>query len=179
VRTLVRAMSDLELHPHDLLRRINLRVAEDLEAGRFITVFLGFLSPNGLLEYASAGHGPQFWYAVESGELVELQSTGAPLGCDTEWLCDDPLPPIQIPDDGTLAVFSDGIFEAIDPAGELFGIDRLKEILHNERGQPGKVIIQHVIEAMLKWQKKAQPTDDQTVVIARRMPIAAAPGIGV
>jgi CHASE2 domain-containing sensor protein len=168
VRTLVRAMSEMELHPHDLLRRINLRVAEDLEVGRFITVFLGFLSPDGLLEYASAGHGPQFFYTTECCDLIELPSTGAPLGCDTQWLCDDPLPPIQIPDNGTLAVFSDGIFEAIDPGGDLFGIDRLKEILHTQRAQPVNVIIQQVIDAMLKWQKKQQPADDQTVVIARR-----------
>jgi serine phosphatase RsbU (regulator of sigma subunit)/CHASE2 domain-containing sensor protein len=169
VRTLVRAMSDLELHPHDLLRRINIRVAEDLEAGRFITVFLGFMSPDGLLEYASAGHGPQFWYDCDGFDLQLLDSTGAPLGCDTEWLCDDPLPPIQIAPGGTLAVFSDGIFEAVDPKGALFGIDRLKDILHTHRGQPGKTIIDLVIKAMLDWQKTPQPVDDQTVVIARRV----------
>ena len=172
VRTLVRAMSEMELHPHDLLKRINLRVAEDLEAGRFITVFLGFLSSDGLLEYSSAGHGPQFWYACEGCDLQLLDSTGAPLGCDTEWLCDEPLAPIQIDAGGTLAIFSDGIFESMDPDGEQYGIDRLKDLLHTHRGRSGKVIIQKVVDAMSDWQQGSAPADDQTVVIARRVPAA-------
>jgi serine phosphatase RsbU (regulator of sigma subunit) len=172
VRTLLRALSELDSHPADLLKRVNTRVAEDLEAGRFITVFLGFLGPDGLLEYASAGHGPQFVYDCNGGELIELNSTGAPLGFDSEWLCDEPGPPTQIADGGTLAVFSDGIFEAMNPKQELFGIDRLKEILNAKRGHRGDEIIQTIKAAILQWQQKPVPGDDQTIVIARRLVLA-------
>jgi CHASE2 domain-containing sensor protein len=169
VRTLVRALSEVELHPHDLLKRVNARVGEDLEPGRFITAFLGYISPDGLLEYASAAHGPQFWYTENDPELHLLDSTGAPLGVDTEWLCDDPLPPIQIPEGGSLIIFSDGIFEALDPKGALFGLDRLTDLIGKYRTQQGKSLIKELIAQVQSWQQTQIPADDQTIVIARRI----------
>jgi hypothetical protein len=169
VRTLVRALSEVELHPHELLKRVNARVGEDLEPGRFVTAFLGYLSPEGLLEYASAAHGPQFWYTDNDPELHLLDSTGAPLGADVEWLADDPLPPIQIPEGGSLIIFSDGIFEALDPKGALFGLDRLTDLLGKYRGQSGKKIIEQLIVQVQTWQQTHVPADDQTIVVARRV----------
>jgi CHASE2 domain-containing sensor protein len=170
VRTLVRALSEVELHPHELLKRVNSRVGEDLEPGRFVTAFLGFISPEGMLEYASAAHGPQFWFTENDPELHLLDSTGAPLGADTEWLADDPLPPIQIPATGSLIIFSDGIFEALNPKGELFGLDRLTDLLRHSLGKPGKAIIHEIIAQVQTWQETKVPADDQTIVIARRVP---------
>src|SRR5213078_4377221 len=44
VRTLVRALSEIEKHPNGLLARVNARLAQDLEPARFVTCFLGFLN---------------------------------------------------------------------------------------------------------------------------------------
>ena len=64
VRTLVRSLSDAagfsggRADPSRLLTLVNNRLFEDLPAGRFVTCFLGFISPDGTLAWCSGGHGP-------------------------------------------------------------------------------------------------------------------------
>ena len=60
VRTLVRALCDFQCDPHHLLKLVNSRLNADLEGGKFVTAFLGFLSIEGELQWSSAGHGPVF-----------------------------------------------------------------------------------------------------------------------
>ena len=77
-RTLVRALCDSisDCTPHQILTRINARLSEDLEPTRFITAFLAFLSPDGTLQWQSAGHGPIFFRASASSEVQCLEAPG-------------------------------------------------------------------------------------------------------
>ncbi len=169
VRTLVRALSESEAHPQGLLKRVNSRLADDLESSRFVTAFLGFLRPDGQLEWASAGHGPMYWCCDSKGDMQTLESTGLPLGVQSDWLdLDDPTP-LQLDPHGMIVVFSDGIFEAPGPTGEMFGVDRVREILSKSCGSKCADIIATLRTAVQKWQGKTEPIDDQTVVIARRL----------
>jgi CHASE2 domain-containing sensor protein len=169
VRTLVRTLSDFESHPHGLLARVNSRVSEDLEGNRFVTAFLAFLDHEGKIQWASAGHGPMYWCPTRDGNMQTLVSTGLPLGIQSDWLADEPGPPLQLEKGGILSVFSDGMFEAPAPDGEQFGVDRVKEILSKNCGQPCAQIIEQLRNAVQKWQQKIEPVDDQTVVIVRRL----------
>jgi sigma-B regulation protein RsbU (phosphoserine phosphatase) len=176
VRTLVHMLSEYEPHPHDLLRRVNTRLARDLETGRFVTAFLAFLSSDGEFEWASAGHGPMYWCPTGDGELLELDSSGLPLGVQEDWLADDPSPPLKMELTGRLIVFSDGIFEAHapDPKDGLFGTDAIKDILHNACHASSTEIIHAIRDAVQKFQQKKEPVDDQTIVVVRRVPPEAA-----
>jgi len=60
VRTLVRTLSHYETHPQNLFDQVNKRLALDLPPGRWVTAFLGFMSADGELHWASAGHGPMY-----------------------------------------------------------------------------------------------------------------------
>src|SRR4051794_14389294 len=84
-RTLVRALSEIEADPHELLARVNARLADDLEAGQFVTAFLGFLSPGGELRWSSAGHGPLFLRRRTGEPLETLEAPVQPLGVLSEW----------------------------------------------------------------------------------------------
>jgi sigma-B regulation protein RsbU (phosphoserine phosphatase) len=173
VRTLVHMMSEYEHSPHELLKRVNTRLALDLETGRFVTAFLAFLRSDGEFEWASAGHGPMYWCPTGEGELLELDSSGLPLGVQEDWLADDPPPPSKMEPTGRLIVFSDGIFEAHapDPRQGLFGTDAIKDILHNACHASSSEIIHLIREAVQKFQGKKEPVDDQTIVVVRRVPI--------
>jgi hypothetical protein len=168
VRTLVRTLSEFETNPFDLLSRVNKRLADDLEANRFVTAFLGFLHPDGKLEWASAGHGPMFWCSDGVCEILDLDSTSMPLGIMADWTGDTAPPSLQLHPDGMLVVFSDGIFEAPAPDGDMFGVERIKERLLNSRNLPCVQIIAGLRTAVQQWQAKIEPIDDQTVVIVRR-----------
>jgi CHASE2 domain-containing sensor protein len=168
VRTLVRTLSDFETNPFELLARVNKRLCGDLEANRFVTAFLGFLHPDGSLEWASAGHGPMFWCADGGCEMLDLDSTSMPLGIQTDWVGDAAPPALKLDPKGMLVVFSDGIFEAPAPDGDMFGVERIKEGLIKARNLPCLQIIAAIRTAVQLWQAKIEPIDDQTIVIVRR-----------
>jgi sigma-B regulation protein RsbU (phosphoserine phosphatase) len=164
-------LSEYEPHPHELLRRVNTRLSLDLETGRFVTAFLAFLRSDGEFEWASAGHGPMYWCPTGEGELLELDSSGLPLGVQEDWLADDPSPPLKMELTGRLIVFSDGIFEAHapNPKDGLFGTDPIKKILHDGCHASSSEIIGAIRDAVQKFQGKKEPVDDQTIVVVRRV----------
>jgi CHASE2 domain-containing sensor protein len=169
VRTLCRSLCEFESHPQGLLDRVNRRLADDLEPNRFVTAFLGFLSPDGTLDWASAGHGPMYWSPGPGAEMLPLDSTGLPLGIQPDCFFETPIPGLMLAPGGSLVVFSDGIFEAHAPDRRMFGVERVKEILDKTAGQPLAAIIATLRSAVQKWQAKLEPDDDQTIVIVRRI----------
>jgi sigma-B regulation protein RsbU (phosphoserine phosphatase) len=72
-----------------------------------------------------------------------------------------------------LIVFSDGIFEAPAPDGDMFGVERVTEIVNRLREAPAADIVAAVREAVTKWQGKDVPHDDQTTVVVRRLEVTA------
>ncbi len=139
-RTLVRALSEVDCDPTWLLKRINARLASDLEAGRFVTVFLGCVSPQGSLKWCSAGHGPIF-LRKSAGEPFEmLDPTAPPIGIMPELEC-DVVPDVQFGSGGTLVVMSDGVFEARNPEGELFEVQRVLDLLNADPSSPADQIL--------------------------------------
>ncbi len=169
VRTLVHMLSEYEKHPHTLLQRVNARLALDLEAGRFVTAFLAFVSSDGQVDWASAGHGPMFWAPTGDGEIQELSSSGLPLGVQEDWFADEPSPPLQLEPTGRLIVVSDGIFEAHSPTRKLWGTDPIKDILHKSPLATSREIIDTIRKEVAAWQQKLEPVDDQTIVVVRRI----------
>jgi phosphoserine phosphatase RsbU/P len=166
-RTLVRTLSETDPDPGSLLMRVNARLADDMVPGRFVTAFLGFLAPDtGRLDWFSAGHSPVLVRPRCDDPIADLLPTAPPLGILPD-LSPDPASPIQLAPGGWLAVISDGLSEAFDPAGELFGIERLIETLQQTDCHP-ETTLALLRAAMLKWQGKEEPIDDQTAVVVRR-----------
>jgi sigma-B regulation protein RsbU (phosphoserine phosphatase) len=174
-RTLVRTLSDTELDPLKLLVRINGRLSEDMVAGRFVTVFLGFLAPDGWLEWSSCGHGP-ILLRPAPGEPVQSLEPGLPPIGILDDMMEEASPPVRLEPGGTLVVTSDGITESFAPDGQLFGETRLVETLdacEAERGtacRESRDVVTAIHRAAIAWQGgKDEPKDDQTVVVVRRV----------
>jgi serine phosphatase RsbU (regulator of sigma subunit) len=77
---------------------------------------------------------------------------------------------VQLEPGGWLIVLSDGIFEAMtaDESHELYGVDRLTDLLDRCRNDSPSDTLACIRDAMVKWQGREEPADDQTVVIIRR-----------
>jgi serine phosphatase RsbU (regulator of sigma subunit) len=169
-RTLVRALCDAHqavCTPHEILSRINTRLAEDLEDSRFITAFLAFLSPDGTLQWQSAGHGPIFFRAAAGQPVQSLEAPVPPLNA-MPTLLDDAPAPMHIGPGGALVVMSDGIFESFSPAAEQFGVERVIALLDQSNSHPARHCIESLHTAVDAWQQKDEPNDDQTIVIVKR-----------
>jgi serine phosphatase RsbU (regulator of sigma subunit) len=163
-RTLVRALSEIENDPLMIMTRINTRLAGDLECGRFVTAFVGFLASDGRLDWCSAGHGPIILRQSREDAIELLDPSVPPLGV-LEELPEDRTQPIHLATGGILGVVSDGIFEARNPGGEMFGIQRICQTLDQSAESSPRDAIARVYESVKSWQEKDEPLDDQTIVL--------------
>jgi sigma-B regulation protein RsbU (phosphoserine phosphatase) len=166
-RTLIRALCEMRPNARDLLACANARLAEDLDAGSFVTAFAGFLSPDGVLEWCSAGHGPILLRTDAHSSFEALDATAPPLGVLPDFMADH-IPPRSFGPGGVICISSDGIPEAFSPSGEQFGVERLIEILSAEENKSPQEMIASVQAAVLRWQEMDEPKDDQTLVIAMK-----------
>jgi len=166
-RTLVRALSDTTPDPHAVLARINARLATDLENGRFVTAFLGYLTPEGALTWSSAGHAPIFIRTASDQPMQGMDAPVPPLGVLDSWDEDQPQQ-TQIDRTGSLIVLSDGLFEAANPSGEMYGLSRIHELLETARHLSPQEVMSMLSGAVLAWQEKDEPADDQTAVVVAR-----------
>jgi len=169
-RTLVRTLCDGSpplCTPHDVLKRVNRRLSEDLHSGQFVTAFLGFLREDGSMEWQSAGHEPILYRRSAEDPIQELPATIAPINTAFE-LREKTPEPLHIYPGGMLAELSDGIFESFNSARQLFGIERAIASVENTRDQPAAMIVEKLLAVVVDWQKQDQPRDDQTIVLVNR-----------
>jgi phosphoserine phosphatase RsbU/P len=166
-RTLIRALAEINCDPLWLLSRVNARLACDLEPGMFVTAFMGCVGADGELKWSSAGHGPFFLRPSRNESVRVMEPLGPPIGVLPELNCDQ-APDLPLGPGGSLIVMSDGVFEARSARGELFDLDRVIALLDETRHASPQQQLAAVRDAMLKWQGKEEPVDDQTVVIIQR-----------
>ncbi len=167
VRSLVRTLACPEQSPADVLNRVNGRLSEDLSPQRFVTAVLAYLSPDGTVEMASAGHGPILFSPNADAPLQELKASGYPLVVDPQDSV-ELMPPLHLSPGGQLILLSDGIFEAPSHTGEQLGMTRLHAALRSQSNQPANAQIQHLQQVVRTWSGGGDLKDDQTIVIARR-----------
>ncbi len=165
-RTLIRALCDREASPAALLACANARLNEDLDAGNFVTAFVGFLSSSGRLDWCSAGHGPVLLRLRDGEPLQSLDAGAPPLGV-LPVFDPDPAEPAQLGTGGLLCVCSDGITESFAPNDEQFSVERFVQLIEAHLKTPLHELIAILQADLLSWQQIDEPKDDQTLVIAR------------
>jgi len=114
----------------------------------------------------SAAHGPVFWYRHHEGVIEELPTTGPPLGTleDTEFR---PLGPIRMESGDVILIGTDGIWEARNPGGEMFGTRRLRQVLATWAHKPAATIHAAVIDKVHSFCATSKPEDDMTLMVIK------------
>jgi len=145
----------------DIFKRLNDFVCNTVEMEKFITAFAGiFNSKTKEFEYINAGHLPPFIF--RNGEFIDLDATGIPIGMFEGQKY--AIRKIQLLPDDLLVLFTDGIVEATKKR-EMFGIERLKEIVLKNYNNSPDVIIGKILESFHKFLDTLQ--DDITLLIAK------------
>ena len=119
--------------PYDIAQKINKDLLETTTEEQFVSIFIGIADLNRMeLKYVRAGHPEQF--LKTQGRIIELGGDGFLMGITDNLLIQEKT--ISITSDDTLYLFTDGITEAQNNDGEMFGIERLKSILskHDDLG---------------------------------------------
>lgn len=165
LRGLIQSLPD----PSDVLFRVNNLLAQDMEAGRFMTLLLGILDPKDrTFVYTSAGHDAPMLLRAATGQSVELESTGFPLGI----IEDGDFPKAQAfrLEPGDLLLFTtDGVWEAMDNEHNSFGRERTSACLARNRGLPALEIIERIYGEQLEFIRGAPQHDDITMVLVKAL----------
>lgn len=167
LQTVFHTMAPETDSPVDVLKRINRLYVHNINFTTFVTLFFARLDPHTrLLRYASAGHNPPLLYRPSTRQGTWLKPTGPAIGLVDEfgYLCQD----IQLGQGDVLLLYTDGIVEAVNPAGtEQFGYDRLLELLRLQEGLPANELMQKIRQSLNEFTQGALPADDLTLVVCR------------
>jgi serine phosphatase RsbU (regulator of sigma subunit) len=115
------------------------------------------------LRYANCGHLPALLLRHD-GTLERLHSTGTVLGLFEDW--DSPAAECQLYPGDTLALYTDGVTEAVNAAGEEFGEQRLTEALQQRGELSAYGLLASVVEEIQKFSPHEQH-DDITLIVAK------------
>jgi serine phosphatase RsbU (regulator of sigma subunit) len=144
--------------PSLVLARVNKGLCRRSVAARFVTAFYGHIGHDGILRYCNAGHNPPF--LISSTGVHRLETGGSVLGLFDFANFDTGEIPFKAGD--LLAIFSDGVTEAENAAGEEFGDDRLEQCLATVRNSPATHAIQ---KAVRDFCGTVAARDDVTVMV--------------
>jgi serine phosphatase RsbU (regulator of sigma subunit) len=156
--------------PGAVLGRANDRLYPDIPAHMFVTCLYAVLDPaTGRLRYANAGHNPPYVAAADG--VTELRVTGMPLGAMPDMTYEENEAYIA-PGDSVL-LHSDGLVEAHDQSGKMFGFPRLRRVVENSSG--GEHIIDRCLTQLREFAgSEWEQEDDITLVALERMPSRSA-----
>ncbi len=148
------------------MTRLNKSTCVNCPGNRFITFFFCVLdASSGDLSFASAGHNPPLLMRA-SGAAEWLEGGGPPLGILAKMSYGESKAHLDAGD--ILAIYSDGVTEAINSADEEFGEDRLVEVLHRTRDQPAEAIVLAIRNAVTQFAAGRAQSDDITLVVVKR-----------
>ncbi len=153
--------------PGDVLAEVNDGLTRDLEGQRlpyFVTLVLAVYDPSDRsLVIAGGGHNPAL--IVEEEGVRQLPSRGAALGVRSG---------LQFPEDtvslrpgATMALYTDGLTEARDPSGDMYGLERLERALGRWRDGSVRDTLEDVWAGIVAFRDTGPPTDDATLLLVR------------
>jgi sigma-B regulation protein RsbU (phosphoserine phosphatase) len=175
MRTLAPLMEKDGLEPAELVARLNVQVSRHSPRSRFITLFYGVYDARaGELTYVNAGHPPPLLLRA-SGGIHRLDQGGMALGMFEHSTYATGHARLQL--DELLAVYSDGLTEAENPAGRPFDETGLESALREHRHDSVSAIGEAMVDAVEKHTGDAHMADDLTVLLLRRCPAPLAVGV--
>jgi serine phosphatase RsbU (regulator of sigma subunit) len=166
-RTLVRAVVKNTSSPAETMRRVNALILPDNKESMFVTAVYGVLSlKTGEFTYSNAGHCPPIWAAGKRRKLTILTKTGAALGVFDELQMEEQT--IKLGPNDFLLFYTDGLTEAFSPEGDLYGDDRLQELLRGLEAVSAKDILQEIEGSVNQFAGSLEAADDLTMVLCKR-----------
>ncbi len=165
-RTLVHAAAKETSSPAEALRRVNELLVPDTKQGMFVTAVYGVLDLNtGNFTYANAGHNPPLW--ARRGSIEKLTRTGVALGASEDAHMTERAISLAVGD--SLLLYTDGLTEAFNIEGDMFGEERLLRALGWQESASADDMLRAVETALDDFIGNAPPSDDLTMVAVRRI----------
>jgi sigma-B regulation protein RsbU (phosphoserine phosphatase) len=164
-RTLVRAAAIQTNSPAEALRQVNDLLYPDCEQGMFVTAVYGALDiQTGLFTYANAGHNPPVW--IHTGQIEQLRRTGIALGAVEYSQMTERS--INLTAGDLLMFYTDGVTEAFSAGGEIFGEERLLDLLTGLDLEKAEEILDKIDAEVNLFIGDFPVSDDITLIALKR-----------
>ena len=154
------------LHLEMLASELNNQLCRGTANADFMTMFYGVLNPEKrTLSWISAGHAPIFFYHT-GGQVKELYSSGIPLGIieDTPY---EIAADIEFTSGDILLIGTDGIWETRNVEGEMFGAERVSDLLIRHADASSDHIAKQLITAVNVFRGEFSQDDDITLMVIK------------
>lgn len=141
---------------------------EHSDSNMFITLFYGVLDPQtGRMSYINAGHTPPLILGADGATIRELEGTTLPIGIVPSQEFE--VKHLVLKAGETFVGFSDGITEALNPNGEVFGDARLLKVLRHHSGASAPTLLTAITQSVAAHAAGAAQADDMTLLVVQRM----------
>jgi serine phosphatase RsbU (regulator of sigma subunit) len=152
--------------PQDALKRVNQLLCDKSLPFQFVTLFLFLLRPGGEGQFISAGHNPAYLFRSATGKVEELAPEAFALGM-FESACFQSRK-FHLDGGDLLIVYSDGLTDAENPQEEMFGEERLLEIIQREAPAGSRAVEQTILKGIADFTQSMPQTDDITLVVVEK-----------
>jgi sigma-B regulation protein RsbU (phosphoserine phosphatase) len=148
------------------LNRVNRLLCEKSLPYQFVTLFLFLLSPHGVGQFISAGHNTAYLFRSATGKIEELASDAYILGMFD--FASYRSRTLHLYKGDILVVYSDGLTDAQNQQEEMFGEERLLQIIRQEAPSGSHAIERKFLKAIEEFTRGMPQTDDITFVIVEK-----------
>lgn len=148
--------------------RANMHLSRDTgETGRFVTFFYMVIDPvEQTMTWVNGGHQPPILYNPAENSFTELKGIDIPMGVEETWEYHETTMPLPKPGE-ILLIGTDGAWEVRNPEGEMFGYERIKQLVRANRDENSETIIQIVCDTTLTFAQSDNRDDDLTLVVIK------------
>jgi sigma-B regulation protein RsbU (phosphoserine phosphatase) len=159
-----RSLAEAALPLDRMVEDANRIFCESTLAGQFATLVVGRAACDGSVEFVSAGHLPVLH--IHSDGATPKDSTGVPLGmfCSTRF----PVHRLSLAQGDTLFLYTDGLTESRNSAGQEYGLQRIRALAARHTGMEPDGLIAKCLEDLLGFGEGLKQTDDLTLLAVRR-----------
>ncbi|HEX9372836.1 MAG TPA: SpoIIE family protein phosphatase [Roseiflexaceae bacterium] len=166
VCSLLRAEAVRTDSPEEVLRVVNGHLLSRNARGMFVTVLYGVLHRvTREFTFVRAGHELPLVLDAGGANLTPERGRGHPLGMFASPALDSQT--VVVPPGGTLLLFTDGVTEAMDQQGELFGVERIAEAVRDYPRATAQELCDHLVDAVTAYHGAAPQADDITLLAVR------------
>ena len=169
-RSLIRSLtsyccSDLA----SLLTSFNKHFLSDTDGMRFMTMFMCLLNPdNSDVYWTAGGHDPAIIYQPVTDSFIKLENTGMLLGVieEAEYHTGGP---VSLNSGDVMLIGTDGIWEAHNDYGEMYGKGRLYEAIKKYKDLPAQEIANNILNDVETFYDNHPRMDDITMIVVKRL----------
>lgn len=168
VQAMLQFASKIFSSPKEILSEINVQIYDQLNKYSFVTILLALFDlENNKVHVARAGHTPLL--RLRNGQIENIYSKGIGIGLDKQNIFNNNIEEfvLDILPDDTYLLYSDGVSESMNIQRELFGAERINEILASNTEATPDTIKTNLLSALESFRGNADVNDDITFAIIK------------